>query len=337
MTKPGEPLNEQMEVSPEVILTRKMEYWLQVNAPVQPPAPVPAIESRLPRIEADISRVDSRIVARLADLRVFSNEAWKDTCKIVSLVVARLDAEASERLEESLAAISAPPPIAPKLAKQWFSCVNKLYPEALETAIMGFFRIVWMWERLGGALGSTLQALGESATTAPSAHILINLAKKWPERLCYWLDRTSSGGLDVILAMKRAQILLPEAAPSSRETLLDFAADMGWRFLDEEDMPLWRAISRRGELLYRRLRGYSIPTPYLKLLSGLLGALEKKDGIESHLSEIRLETASRVFQEKDADLLTRVLDNQAEVRNGLDAMTETEIAVEIISSPAGRS
>jgi len=260
MTDSGSQLNEQLEVNPEVILTRKMEYWLQVNAPVQPPAPVPAIESRLPRIEVDVSRVDRNIVARLADMRVFSNKAWNDACEIVSLVIARLDGEASERLEESLSAISAPPPIAPKLAKQWFSCVTKLYPEALETAVMGFFRIVWMWERLGGVLGSNLeamlayyfkalQALGESATTAPAAHILINLAKRWPERLCYWLDRTSSGGLDVILAMKRAQILLPEAVPLSRETLLDFAADMGWRFLDEEDMPLWRAIGRRGELL----------------------------------------------------------------------------------------
>jgi len=342
MTESGKPLNEQLEVSPEVILTRKMEYWLQVNEPVQPPAPVPAIESRLPRIEVDVSLVDPRIVGRLSDLRVFSNEAWNDTCKIISLVIARLETEASERLEESLAAISAPPPIAPKLAKQWFSCVNKLYPEAVETAIMGFFRIVWMWERLGGALGSSLevmlayffkalQALGESAMTAPAAHILINLAKRWPERLCYWLDRTSSGGLDVILAMKRAQILLPEAVPSSRETLLDFAADMGWRFLDEEDMPLWRAIGRRGELLYRRLRSYSIPTPYLKLLSGILGALEKKDGVESHLSEIRLETASRVFQENDLDLLASVLDNQPRIQRELDALTETEIAVEIIS------
>jgi hypothetical protein len=329
-------------VDAEVLVRRKMEYWLQVNTPVNPPPPMPSIESRLPRIDVDLSGAHTKVAARLSDLRLFSSGAWSESCSIISLILSKLEHDAAERLEESLAAIPSPPSISPGLSKLWLSCVTTLYVEAFEAAVMGFYKIVWMWEKHGGALGASLegtlayyfralQALGENSTLAPSIHILFTLARNWPERLCYWLDRTSSGGMDAILAMKRADLLLKETDPGSHETLLDFAADMGWRFLNEDDMPLWRAIARRGELLYRRLRGYSIPTPFLRLLSGILGVFEAKGGIRANLGELRVEIASTIFQEDDRDLLTKVLESLPDVCSGLDALTETEIAVDVIS------
>ena len=329
-------------IDPDILLRRKMEYWLQVNTPVNLPAPLPSIESRLPTIDVNLSDVGPKIAARLSDLRVFANEAWKESCSIVSLIISKLEPDAAERLEESLAAIPSPPPISPTLSKLWFSCITTLYPEAFEASVMGFFKIVWMWEQHGSSLGASLegtlayyfralQALGENSTFAPSIHILFRLARNWPDRLCYWLDRTSAGGMDVILALKRADLLLKDTDSHARETLLDFAADMGWRFLDEDDMPLWRAIARRGELLYTRFRGYSIPTPFLRLLSGILGVFESRGGIRKNLSELRITTACSVFQEKDRDLLTKVLEDLPEVCRGLDALTETEIAVDVIS------
>ena len=329
-------------INPDILLRRKMEYWLQVNTPVKPPAPLPSIETRLPKIDIDLSGVSPKIAARLSDLRVFASEAWKESCSIVSLIISMLEQDGAERLEESLAAIPSPPPISTSLSKLWFSCVTTLYPEAFEASVMGFFKIVWMWEQHGSSLGASLegtlayyfralQALEENSTFAPSIHILFRLARNWPERLCYWLDRTSSIGMDVILAMKRADLLLKDTDSYSRDTLLDFASDMGWRFLEEDDMPLWRAITRRGELLYTRLRGYSIPTPFLRLLSGMLGVFEARGGIRKNLSELRITTACAVFQENDRDLLKKVLESLPEVCRGLDALTETEIAVDVIS------
>lgn len=77
-------------------------------------------------------------------------------------------------------------------------------------------------------------------------HFLLQLAGRWPERFCFWLDRTATGGPDVIQALKIAESMTKDAAPFARETLLDFGAEMGWRFLDEESMPLWRAVGRLG-------------------------------------------------------------------------------------------
>ena len=111
MSSPGDTPDRTGGLDPEILLRRKMEYWLQVNSPVSPPVPQPTIESRLPKIDLDVSGVRSKVAARISDLRVFSKEAWKESCTIVAHLLSKLEADDSERLEESLAAIPAPPPV----------------------------------------------------------------------------------------------------------------------------------------------------------------------------------------------------------------------------------
>lgn len=334
------PGTEQARNPTAAVLAKKLKLWHVANEPRPSPIPEVRTEAALPVDLLDSSHADPSIVMELSALRVFDLKGWEPVCSDVALIVSKLSPASRERLVESLSLISSPPPVEPKLVRKWLSAVNSLLPSSYPTAIMEFFQLAWMWEQLRTVTGldlervmalffRALRGVGEGPRSAPMIHFLLQLAGRWPERFCFWLDRTATGGPDVIQALKLAESMTRDAAPHARETLLDFGAEMGWRFLDDESLPLWRAVGRLGELLLRRIRGIAIPVQSMQLLAGVLGQIEKSGAMESVLSEARVRVASSMFGEQDPDVVEEALAMQPEVHGALQATGEIELIVQV--------
>ncbi len=276
----------------------------------------------------------------LSSLRVFDRQGWEPVCSDVSLIVSKLSAASRERLVESLSLISTPPPVEPLLVRKWLSAVNGLLPSSYPTAVMEFFQLAWMWEQLRSVTGMDLEkvlalffralrGVGEGPRSSPMIHFLLQLAGRWPERFCFWLDRTATGGPDVIQALKLAESMTKDASPHTRETLLDFGAEMGCKFLDDDSLPLWRAVARLGELLLRRLRGIAIPQQSMQLLAGVLGQIEKSGDLDAILAEVRVRVTGVMFGEQDREIIEEALATLPEVHGALESVGEIEMIVQV--------
>lgn len=189
-----------------------------------------------------------------------------------------------------------PPPVDEEYAVKWFVAVRDLPPRSSVVAVQEFLHLGWTWNQIGPCTGlgfedilsllfRAMEALSETPEDIDLAQNLIRSCFTWPERFGYILERTRTGGGSIIRALDRAKELMPEAIPQARSTLVDFAAGTGWFLLEEENLPVWRAIARNGDALYRRLRGFTVPIESMKLLSGFLGSLESADQLEALLED----------------------------------------------------
>jgi hypothetical protein len=321
------------------VLARKIKLWYMANEPRPSPMPEFKADANLPASPPDNIVPDSTIGIQLSGLRAFEDTHWDGVSRDLSGLLSRLSDISRQRLLESLSLISSPPPIEPLLARRWIWSVSSLLPSTYPTAIMEFFQLAWMWDQIHSVAGidlevvlalfyKALRSVGEGPRSAAMIHFLIQLAGRWPERFCYWLERTADAGPDVIQALKRAEAIMPEAAPYARETLLDFAAEMGWRFLGDDDLPLWKAIGRLGEMLFRRLRGMAIPASSLQLLSGVLGELEKS-GMDEMIAEVRSRVVEGMFGEHDRAVIDEALASVPEVYKALEAVGEMELIAQV--------
>ncbi len=321
------------------VLAKKLRLWFAANEPRTSPVPEIRTDSVLPRVLLDGSEADPAVVRELVRLRAFENPGWEDVCTDLAVILGKLSDASRVRLVESLSLISSSPPVEPDLARRWFSAVNTLMPSSYPTAVMEFFQLSWMWEQLRPVAGTdldhvlalfhkALRGIGEGPRSAPMIHFMLQLAGRWPERFCYWLDRASVGGPDVVQALKLAESMIPEAPRHAAETLLDFAAEMGWRFLDDDSRPLWRAVGRLGEILFRRLRGIAVSVQNMRLLSGVLGQIERSGSLDSILSDVRVRVASQMFGEKDRAVVEEALESIPEVHGALEAVGEIELIVQ---------
>ncbi|NLP05350.1 hypothetical protein GX411_05320 [Candidatus Fermentibacteria bacterium] len=327
-------------MSPSELLAKKLKLWYVANEPRPSPVPEVKVDSNLPTDAPATISFDREIANQLAGLRVFEDRSWDGVCRDMSGMLARLSEASRQRLLDSLSLISAAPPIDAHLARRWIWAVSTLLPSTYSTGIMEFFQLAWMWDQVRTSAGMemdrvlavlyrALRAVGEGPRSAAMVHFLIQLAGRWPERFCYWLERTSIGGPDVIQALKRAESLLPEAAPHAQESLLDFAAEMGWRFMADEHMPLWRAVGRLGEPLFRRLRATSVPPQTLDLLAGLLGEMESQGSLVQIMADVRLRVVSGMFAEKDMAVVQAALDAVPEVHRAIEAVGELELITQV--------
>jgi len=323
------------------VLAKKIRLWYMANEPRPSPAPELNSDAELPLQPPSSAIPDTALAVQLSGLRAFEDPRWDGVSRDMSALLSRLSEASRQRLMESLSLISAPPPLDPMLARRWIWAVSGLLPSTYPTAIMEFFQLAWMWEQIRSVAGVELEAVlalfyralrsvGEGPRSAAMIHFLIQFAGRWPERFCFWLDRTSEAGPDVIQALKRAEALLPEASPYARETLLDFAAELGWRFLGDDDLPLWKAVGRLGEVLFRRLRGTAIPASSLQLMAGVLGELER-EGIEEMFSEVRAAVVAGMFGEHDRAVVDEALASVPETYKALEGVGEMELIMQITS------
>lgn len=321
------------------VLAKKIKLWFMANEPRPSPVPEFKADANLPASPPDNINPDSTLGIQLSGLRAFEDPHWDGVSRDLSSLLSRLSDISRQRLLESLSLISAPPPIEPLLARRWIWSVSGLLPSTYPTAIMEFFQLAWMWDQIHSVAGieleivlalffRALRSVGEGPRSAAMIHFLIQLSGRWPERFCYWLERTSDAGPDVIQALKRAEAILPEAAPYARETLLDFAAEMGWRFLGDDDLPLWKAVGRLGEVLFRRLRGMAVPASSLQLLCGVLGELEKS-GMDEMIAEVRARVVEGMFGERERAVIDEALASVPEVYKALEAVGEMELIARV--------
>jgi len=320
------------------VLAKKIKLWYMANEPRPSPVPEFRADATLPVSPPEGINPDSSLSIQLSGLRAFEDPHWDGVSRDLSGLLSRLSDVSRQRLLESLSLISAPPPIDPLLARRWIWAISGLLPSTYPTAVMEFFQLAWMWDQIASVAGieleivlalfyKALRSVGEGPRSAAMIHFLIQLAGRWPERFCYWLERTADAGPDVIQALKRAETVLPDAAPYARETLLDFAAEMGWRFLGD-DLALWNAVGRLGEVLFRRLRGMAIPASSLQLLSGVLGELEKS-GMEEMIAEVRCRVVEGMFAEHDRAVVDEALASVPEVYTALEAVGEMELIAQV--------
>ncbi len=323
-------------------LVKQLKLWYRVNEPRPSPVPDVGAPATLPEKRIDPSSLDRSIAAGLQNLRVFEGGEWETSCLRLSATISELPEASRKRLLDSLGVISSPPPVEPALLERWIAAVSALPVSTRSTAVMEFFQIAWMWSQLSAVVDMELEnvlalfyeamrRIGEGTRSSAMAHFLVKLAGRWPERFCYWLECTAEHGERVIQALKRAESLLEEARPFARESLLDFAAEMGWKLLDEESLPIWRAIARNGELLYRRLRGFAVPENSVRLLAGVLGMLEENRGLEDLLTRTAAHTVCERFGGTDPQDALEALADLPEVRNALVSSVEVEIGVEVLS------
>jgi hypothetical protein len=322
------------------VLAKKLRLWFAANEPRPSPPPETRSDATLPQGVLDTSLADPALVRQLRGLRLFEQPGWDAVCSDMAVIIGKLSDNSRSRLVESLGLISAAPPVEPALTRRWLFAVNGLLPSSYPTAVMEFFQLVWMWEQLRAVAGMeigqalalffrAIRGLGEGPRSAPMIHFLLQLAGRWPARFCYWLQRTSEVGPEVIQALKIAEGMMPSTPPHAQETLLDFAAEMGWRFLDPASEPLWRAVGRLGEMLYRRLRGIAVSVPSMRLLSGLLGAIEAQGDLPRLLAEVRLRVVERMFGESDPAVAEEALEAVPEAHRALEAVGETELIVQV--------
>ncbi len=228
--------------------------------------------------------------ARVEAIPLFGVE-WTAAGRALSVLISSLREDDAERLFENISHMSEPPPISEEMAVNWFLAIRDLPSCAIVTAIQEFLHLGWTWNQIGPSTGISFEellaflyrafeTLSENPADMELARELIRCGFTWPERFAYILDRIRTGGAPVIRAIERARELMPEASPGSIPVLVDFAVGIGWYLLEEEDLPIWRLVGRNGELLYKRLRGLSLPRETLRLLAGFLGRMEESGQME---------------------------------------------------------
>jgi hypothetical protein len=326
----------------EELLTRKLKLWYKVNEPRPSPVPTVSCDRLLPEVELDDSKINRQVANGLRNLRVFAGDEWQFTCLSLSALVTQMHEVPRKRLLDSLSVISGPPPVDPPLVDKWVKAVSTLEPSTYTAAVMEFFQVAWMWNQLEPVteLGfenvltlfyEAFKSVQEGARSSAMMHFLVKMAGKRPERFCYWLKRTADDGKSVIHGLKKAETLIPEAKSYAVETLMDFGAEMGWEFLEEEDSPLWEAVARNGELFYRRIRGFAASAASMRLLSGVLGQLEEEEDLDELLDATAVEVVSEKFGDLERETVKSVLAELPDIRDALISSAEIEMAVDVLS------
>jgi hypothetical protein len=309
------------------------------------PAPIPEATrgSRLPDRPIHPGTVSDRILQRVKAIPLFST-TWKEAGEVLASLVSTLREEEAEGLLESLSHMSEPPPVIEDTAVKWFSAARNLPPETAVVAVQEFLHLGWTWNQIGPSTGlifedlltlfyNALEVLGETPGDIGLAQNLIRAGFTWPERFSHILECTRIGGGNVIRALDRAKELMPEAIQQARSTLVDFAAGTGWFLLDAEDLPVWRAVSRNGESLYRLLRGFSVPIESMKLLAGVLGSLEDAVQLEAFLEDSIHSTAREILgsatQEELQELVLRLTSGAVEA---LKRKSEQNLCTDLLST-----
>ncbi|MBD3369341.1 hypothetical protein GF402_03140 [Candidatus Fermentibacteria bacterium] len=324
------------------LLTRKLKLWYKVNEPRPSPVPEVSSDKLLPEVEIDESRINREVAGGLRNLRVFSDDQWQSTCLWLSALVTDMHEVPRKRLLDSLTVISGPPPVDPALVEKWIKAISTLQPSTYTAAVMEFFQVAWMWGQLEPVTEMGLENVlrlfyeafknvQEGARSSAMMHFLVKMAGRRPERFCYWLKRTAEDGKSVIHGLKKAETLIPEAKSYAVETLLDFGAEMGWEFLEEEDAPLWEAVARNGELFYRRIRGFAASASSMRLLSGVLAQLAEEEDLEDLLTTTAVEVVSEKFGDFDKSTVKEVLAELPDIRDALISSAEIEMAVDVLS------
>lgn len=323
-------------------LVKTLRLWYSTNKPRPSQPPDVIVEESLPNQYLKTSKVNKQLVNELVKLRVFQGEEWSGVCKDLAVILDKIDYLARDRLMESLSVISEPPPADYRLFKRWINATGNLLPETYTTAIMEFFQLAWMWDHVHEATGIELEnvlalfykaftTLGEDKRSAAMIHFLIQLAEKWPKRLCFWLKKVSQGGPQVISALKKAEKIVEEAAPHAHASLFDFAAEYGWYLLEEEDLPIWITIGCHGDSFLRRIKGSGCPVGNLQLLSGVLGALMNAPNANEIRKEGRRIAVESLFRESNQKIINNALERVPEVAEALDGVWEVDLSVQILS------
>jgi len=275
------------------------------NAPHPAPIPEAVRGTRLPERPRGTAAAPADVTDRVLSIPLFSGH-WRKAGEAMAELVAILREEQATSLLETISHMTEPPLVVEETAVRWFAAVRRLPPDTAVVAVQEFLHLGWTWNQIGPSTGliledllsllyNALEVLGETPADIGLAGSLIRAGFTWPERFGHVLECTRIGGGNVVRALERAKELMPEAVQQARSSLVDFAAGTGWFLLDPEDLPVWRAIGRNGEQLYRKLRGFTIPVESLRLLAGVLGGLEEAGQLDRLLDDAVPETARAIL------------------------------------------
>ncbi len=236
-----------------------------------------------------------------------------------------------------------PPPVSQDMATEWFSAVSNLPSSAIVSAVLEFFHLSWTWNQIGPSTGLTFkeflcllyrvfQVLAESQGDVSLVKSLIQKGFKWPERFGFILERTRIGGGNVVLALEKAQELIPEIPFIAENSLVDFALETGWYLLGDENLPVWRAVGRNGESLLRKLRGFSVQIESIKILSGFLGRLEETDQLQNLLEDSIPGEIEKIVGLQEESVLSEAIEQLSEEAiRALLRRAERDICLDIMN------
>jgi hypothetical protein len=301
--------------------------------------------TKLPDRPVHPGSVPDRFMQKVTAIPLFGS-TWKNAGEALACLVSTLREDQAGQLLENLSHMSEPPPVTEDTAVKWFSAARNLPPETAVVAVQEFLHLGWTWNQIGPSTGlafedllsllyNALEVLGETPGDISLAQSLIRAGFTWPERFSHILECTRIGGGNVVRALDRAKELMPEAVQQARSTLVDFAAGTGWFLIEPEDLPVWRAVSRNGESLYRLLRGFTVHLESMKFLAGVLGGLEDIVQLEAYLDDTIPSTAQGIIgsasQEDLKEMLLRLSSGALEA---LKRKAEQDFCTELLSIKA---
>lgn len=302
----------------------------------------------LPEKNLDTSIVSPETRNRVLEIRLFSSE-WKAAGNALAHLLTTIKDRDVDKLLKHLSNMQTPPPIIEDAAVKWFAALTNLPSDAVVVAVQEFFHLSWVWNQIGPRTGLVFDdlmsllykvffVLAETPGDLSLAENLIHEGIRWPERFGFMLERTRIGGGNIVRALQRAAEVMKTAPPVVRGTLIDFAVETGWYLLTKDDSPVWRAIGRNGESLFRKMRGFSTKIETIRTLSGFLGKLEESEQLQPLLEDAMKSVVTDVVgstTEQEMEEIVGSISEQA--KETLKRRAERNINFDIIDLPLTES
>ncbi len=277
-------------------------------------------------------------------LTIFHDQ-WTRAGESLSALLSSIKYKDAVRLLDNLAKMVSPPPVREDYAVGWFNALTNLPGNAVEPAVEEFFRLGWVWNQIGPATGidfdellalmfKVLEVLSDVETDVAKMESLVDKGIRWPERFPFMLERSRIVGVNVIRALDRAVEVIDDTGSEIGEVLLDFAMETGWYLLADEELPVWRSISRTGEALFKKMRGFTMPMESIKVLAGFLGRLEESGELENlvngAMNDLVAEIRPGLMPEETGEIRDRLSDFAVKT---LRCKAEQKICLEVTALP----
>lgn len=283
----------------------------------------------LPVKSLDKSVISPEAREKVLLIPLFSGE-WRKAGEALAYLLSTVRAGDAEKLLENISHIRESPPVPEETAEKWFSALSNLSSAAVVEAVQVFFQLSLTWNQIGPSTGlvfndllsllyRVFQVLSESPGDLVLTQSMIQKGLNWPGRFGFILERTRIGGGNVIRALERAMEIIQDTSPAAEHTLIDFAVETGWYLIGNENLPVWRAVGRNGESLFRKMRGFSVQMDSIRILSGFLGRLEESEQLVSLLEDTITEVIEDISGPLSDEIMSDVLDKLSD--NALCALT----------------
>ncbi len=266
-------------------MVKILENWHRMNIPREAQIPVKNTVNVLSDKQIKSGRIDPGILEKIESINLFRGD-WEEVRNSMGVLISLLSDTDTEFLFDNLKKLDTPPPVLPELAEKWFAAIRTLPSEAIVSAVNGFIYLAWAWVLIGPLTGYELEEIlalfyhaVETIAETPQGMRktipnLVNTGTANPERFANILDKTRFAGADIIPALKRAEELQTDAPEYAKKTLIDFAVENGWYLLEDEYLPIWKAVQKSGETLFARIKALNTQPAQFKILIGFLETIK---------------------------------------------------------------